>query len=48
MVILHPTVEKRRGDIKSHGYETTKLKLDLDKMPIGENIEWNKQTSKMI
>jgi hypothetical protein len=36
---MQPKVNKIEGEIKSHEYETTKVKFDLDKMTVGDKIE---------
>jgi len=48
MVILQQKVNKDEGEIKSHEYETTKVKFDLDNMLIGYTIECHKQIRTMV
>jgi hypothetical protein len=48
MAILQPKVDRTEGEIKTHEYETTKVKFDLDKMHVGDKIEWDKQNGNMV
>ena len=41
MEILQPKVNNSEKEIKSHEYETTKVTIYLDKMSIGDKIEWH-------
>jgi hypothetical protein len=43
MAILQPKVDKPKKDLKPHEYETTRVTVDLDQMPLEDKIEWQKK-----
>jgi phosphotransferase system IIB component len=41
-------VNKTKANIKSHEYETTRIKFELDKMNVMDKIEWHKKIVNVV
>jgi hypothetical protein len=48
MAILQQKLDKTKGEIEAHDYDTTKVKFYLEKIPKVHKIEWHKKNCNMV